>query len=98
MKEWKIYATFLKINAKEIYMHTDENKKFDKRNIERNLHTGTITSKDYEIYLLKLPDVSDKLFNPEKPSVESEEIILKAEEVSHPKKKAGKKKLKGKAK
>jgi hypothetical protein len=79
-------------------MHTDENKKFDKRNIERNLKIGTITSKDYEIYLLKLPDVSDKLFNPEKPSVESDEIILKTEEVSQPKKKAGKKKLKGKAK
>jgi hypothetical protein len=79
-------------------MHTDESKKFDKRNIERNIKIGTITSKDYESYLLKLPDVSDKLFNPEKPSVESDEIVLKAEEMIQPKKKSGKKKLKGKGK
>jgi hypothetical protein len=79
-------------------MHTDENKKFDRRNIERNIKTGIITSKDYELYLLKLPDVSDKLFNPEKPYVESDEIVLKAEEMIQPKKKAGKKKLKGKGK
>ena len=79
-------------------MHTDENKKFDRRNIERNIKTGIITSKDYESYLLKLPDVSDKLFNPEKPSSESDEIVLKAEEVSQPKKKTGKKKVKGKGK
>lgn len=79
-------------------MHTDENKKFDRRNIERNIKTGIISSKDYEIYLSKLPDASDKLFNPEKPSVESNEITLKTEEVSQPKKKAGKKKLKGKGK
>jgi hypothetical protein len=92
------YANFLTINTKEIYMHTDENKKFDRRNIERNIKTGIITSKDYELYLLKLPDVSDKLFNPEKPYVESDEIVLKAEEMIQPKKKAGKKKLKGKGK
>jgi hypothetical protein len=79
-------------------MHTDESKKFDKRNIERNIKTGIITSKDYDIYLGKLPDVSDKLFNPEKPYVESDEIVLKAEEMIQPKKKAGKKKLKGKGK
>ena len=46
-------------------MHIDEQKKFDKRNIERNIKNGTITQKDYEIYLSKLPDVSDKIFNPE---------------------------------
>ncbi len=79
-------------------MHTDENKKFDKRNIERNIKTGAITSKDFESYLLKLPDVSDKLLNPEKSFSETDEKILKPEEVSPPKKKAGKKKSKGKAK
>jgi len=79
-------------------MHTDENKKFDRRNIERNIKTGIISKKDYESYLLKLPDVSEKLFNPEKPSGESDEIIMKPEEVSPSKKKAGKKKVKGKGK
>jgi hypothetical protein len=98
LKEIKIYANFLTINNKESCMHTDENKKFDRRNIERNIKIGIINQKDYENYLLKLPDVSDKLFNPEKPSTESDEIMLKLEEVSQPKKKTGKKKSKGKGK
>jgi hypothetical protein len=46
-------------------MHIDESKKFDKRNIERNIKNGVITKKDYEIYLSKLIDVSDKIFIPE---------------------------------
>ena len=46
-------------------MHIDENKKFDKRNVERNIKGGIITQKDYEIYLSRLPDVSDEVFNPE---------------------------------
>jgi hypothetical protein len=43
-------------------MHTDENKRFDRRNIKSCLRRGLITQKDYESYLLKLPDVSDKMF------------------------------------
>ena len=46
-------------------MHIDENKKFDKRNVERNVKNGVISQKDYEIYLSRLPDVSDEVFNPE---------------------------------
>ncbi len=83
-------------NEEEYYMHTDENKIFDKRNIERNLKSGIITKKDYDIYLSKLPDVSDKLFNPEEFSVDSDEIGAKKE--GELKKKSQKKKLKGKVK
>ncbi len=54
-------------------MHLDENKKFDKRNIERNLKDGLITKKDYENYLAKLPDVSDKVFSPEEEGVDWDE-------------------------
>jgi len=80
-------------------MHTDENKKFDKRNIERNIENGIITQKDYEIYLSKLPDVSDKLFNPGEFSVDSDEIESKKEgEIQPKKRKAVKKKPKGKGK
>ncbi len=71
-------------------MHIDLNKKFDIRNIERNLKEGIITQKDYEIYLSKLPDVSDKIYNPDE-SFE-EEIELKEEN----RKSIGKKKGKGK--
>lgn len=46
-------------------MHVDESKKFDKRNIERNIKDGRITLKDYENYLSRLPDVSDKIYTPE---------------------------------
>ena len=61
-------------------MHIDENKKFDKRNIEKNIKNGIITQKDYEIYLSKLPDASDKLFNPEETSIDLDEFELKREE------------------
>jgi hypothetical protein len=84
--------------TKESFMHTDENKKFDKRNIERNIKNGIITQKDYEIYLSKLPDVSDILFNPEGSSVDSNEFESKREGEIQPKKKALKKKSKGKGK
>ncbi len=46
-------------------MHIDESKKFDKRNIERNLKEKIITLKEYESYLARLPDVSDKIYIPE---------------------------------
>lgn len=46
-------------------MHTDENKRYDKRNIDGNLRKGEVMMKDYEAYLSRLPDVSDKAFTPE---------------------------------
>ena len=79
-------------------MHTDENKRFDKRNVERNIKNGIITQKDYEIYLSKLPDVSDKLFISEKSSVDSDEFESKIQGEIQTKKKAAKKKSKGKGK
>jgi len=72
-------------------MHTDENKKFDKRNVERNIKDGIITQKDYEIYLSKLPNVSDKLFNPEETSAEWDRLESKRKsEISSKKKARGK--------
>jgi hypothetical protein len=79
-------------------MHIDENKKFDKRNIEKNIKNGIITQKDYEIYLSKLPDISDKLFSPEEELTDSDELELRKEgEMTH-KKRGSKKKAKGKGK
>ncbi len=79
-------------------MHIDENKKFDKRNIEKNIKDGLITGKDYEMFLLKLPDVSDKLFGPEEAVADSGEVEARKEGEMLPKRRAIKKKLKGKAK
>ena len=79
-------------------MHIDDNKKFDKRNIEKNIKDGIITGKDYEMFLSKLPDVSDKLFNPEEAVADSEEVEARKEGEIPPKKKVIKKKVKGKAK
>ncbi len=42
-------------------MHIDENKKFDKRTIERNLKEGIVSIKEWEAFLKKIPDVSDKV-------------------------------------
>jgi hypothetical protein len=81
---------------RENIMHTDENKKFDKRNIERNIKDEIITQKDYEIYLFKLPDVSNKLFNIEDSMVETEDLESKRQEEIQIKKKVIKKKTKGK--
>ena len=79
-------------------MHIDENKKFDKRNIEKNIKNGIITQKDYEIYISKLPDISDKLFSPEEKLTDSDELELRKEgEMTH-KKRGSKKKAKGKGK
>ncbi len=79
-------------------MHIDENKKFDKRNIQKNVKSGIITQKDYEIYLSKLPDVSDKVFNPEENDIEMKEPESHGEGELSAKKKASKKKSKGKGK
>jgi len=54
-------------------MHIDEDKKFDKRNVARNIKSGIISQKDYEIFLSKLPDASSKLFNPEETPADLDE-------------------------
>lgn len=46
-------------------MHVDENKKFDKRTIARRIREGSISQKEYEKHLARLPDVSDKVYDPE---------------------------------
>ena len=79
-------------------MHIDEDKKFDKRNIARNVKNGVITQKDYETFLSRLPDVSNKLFNPEEMSTDLEEVDEREVNDTSSKKKAAKKKVKGKGK
>ncbi len=77
-------------------MHTDENKTFDKRNIERNIRSGIITKKDYDIYLSKLPDIREKLFDPEEVSSDSDES--ESQKRDDLKKRSAKKKPRGKGK
>jgi hypothetical protein len=69
-------------------MHIDEDKKFDKRNVARNIKSGIISQKDYEIFLSKLPDAGNKLFNPEDPSTDLDEIESEKEGEISSKKKA----------
>ena len=42
-------------------MHIDENKKFDKRTIEKNLREGIVSAEEWEKFLRSLPDVSDNV-------------------------------------
>jgi len=77
-------------------MHIDEEKKFDKRNVARNIKSGLITQKDYETFVSRLPDASGKLFNPEETSTDLAEI--ESREENEPKRKGTKKKAKGKGK
>jgi hypothetical protein len=42
-------------------MHIDEDKKFDKRTIEKSLKEGIVSAKEWEQFLKKLPDASDKV-------------------------------------
>jgi hypothetical protein len=79
-------------------MHVDENKKFDKRNVQKNVKSGIITQKDYEIYLSKLPDVSDKVYNPEEYETEMKESESRGEGELAARKKVAKRKSKGKGK
>ncbi len=79
-------------------MHIDESKKYDRRNIERNIKDGIIAEKDYEIYLSKLPDISDKSFNLEEDITDDDEIEQIAEDEKPTKKRIIKKKAKGKGK
>jgi hypothetical protein len=78
-------------------MHIDEEKRFDKRNLERNIKNGIITQKDYEIYLSKLSDVSDKVFDEEE-SDESKDLESQKENEAQLRKREVKKKIKGKGK
>ena len=71
-------------------MHIDEDKKFDKRNVARNIKSGIISQKDYEIFLSKLPDAGNKLFNPEEPATDLDEIESEKEGEISSKKKAKK--------
>jgi len=79
-------------------MHIDENKKFDKRNVERNIKNGIITQKDYEIYLSRLPDVSNEVFNPEESLTAFRNPESKRLDEVQVRKKGEKKKTKGKGK
>jgi len=76
-------------------MHIDENKKFDKRNIARNIKSGAVTQKDYDIFLSKLPDVSAKLFNPEEAPADSDQTESREVSEASLKKKVIKKRAKG---
>ncbi|MBM4306043.1 MAG: hypothetical protein FJ123_04830 [Deltaproteobacteria bacterium] len=73
-------------------MHIDESKKFDKRNIERNIKDDVITLKDYETYLSRLSDAGDKMFLPKEDAVEYEEFEPSSEDEGQSKRKAFKKK------
>ena len=77
-------------------MHIDEDKIFDKRNIAMNIRNGVITRKDYEIFLSKLTDSSEKLFNPEEISIDSGETESRKESEISSKKRGPRKKVKGK--
>ena len=90
------YFFILKQEGRE--MHIDENKKLDIRNVERNIKNGIITHKDYEIYLSRLPDVSDEVFSPEESIAASHNLELKRLDEIQVKKKGEKKKVKGKGK
>ena len=79
-------------------MHTDDQKKFDVRTIARNTKSGIITQKDYEAYLAKLPDVSDKVFSPEETAQDSGEVESRREGELSFRKKESKRKVKSKGK
>jgi hypothetical protein len=79
-------------------MHIDENKKFDKRNVTRNIKNGVISQKDYETFVSKLPDVGNKLFNPEETSTDLGEVESRDVDETSSKKKGIRKKAKGKGK
>ncbi len=79
-------------------MHIDEDKKFDKRNVARNIKSGVISQKDYETFVSRLPDASNKLFNPEETSTDLGEVESREVSETSSKKKGIRKKAKGKGK
>jgi hypothetical protein len=92
----KICYCHVEFSYKEIAMHTDESKRFDKRNIESNLRRGVMASKEYENYLNKLPDASDKIFDIEDDSSrQQEDAELRSGHEGMTKKRGGKGKGKG---
>jgi hypothetical protein len=92
----KICYCLVEFLYKEIAMHTDETKRFDKRNIESNLRRGVMVSKEYENYLNKLPDASDKIFVIEDESPgQQEDVELRSGQEGMTKKRKGKGKAKG---
>ena len=76
-------------------MHTDESKRFDKRNIQSNLRRRVVSKKDYETYLAKLPDVSDNIFSFDEKSSEIGEDFEEKRTLEVASKKKGKIKEKG---
>jgi hypothetical protein len=92
----KICYCLFDFSYKEMPMHTDENKRFDKRNIESSLRRGVMASKEYENYLNRLPDASDKIFDPEDESPgQQEDVELRGSHEDMTKKRGGKGKGKG---
>ncbi len=79
-------------------MHIDEGKKFDRRNVRKNIQDGLISTKDYGIFLSKLPDVSDKVFNLEESIPNSQDFESKKDNEIQSKKKGARKKSRGKGK
>lgn len=75
-------------------MHVDESKKFDKRNVERNIKNGDITQKDYETYLSRLPDASDKILSFDEDMADTGEFESSTENEMSSQKKSSKKKAK----
>jgi len=55
------YAKFRYSRLRLPIMHIDENKKFDKRTIEKNLKEGIVSAEEWKNFLRKLPDVSDNV-------------------------------------
>jgi hypothetical protein len=77
-------------------MHTDDQKKFDKRNLLSNLQRGLLTQKELESYFSKLPDASNKLFNTEEDTENSPQNEPKVNDETTSRKKDGKKEVKSK--
>lgn len=76
-------------------MHTDEEKKFDRRNVASNIRAGLMTKRDYDLYLSKLPDVSEKVFLPEESPSDSAETEAKRVNQTHSARKKTKKRGRG---
>ncbi|RLA81619.1 MAG: hypothetical protein DRG33_00185 [Deltaproteobacteria bacterium] len=61
-----VFLFFLAIFSPEVkVMHVDPQKKFDVRNIERNMKEGVITEEEYRKFLEELPDASHKIYRGE---------------------------------
>lgn len=63
-------------------MHIDENKKFDRRTMERNLKEGIVSAQEWEKYLKSLPDASDKADFVVMEDEKREEVVKDKEEAA----------------